>query len=280
VFWCQGYSEPGAGSDLAGLKTRAVRDGDHYVVNGSKIWTTMAHWADMMFCLARTDADAARPQEGISFLLLDMKQPGVTVRPIISIDGAHHLNEVFFDDVRVPVSERVGEENRGWTYAKFLLGHERMLSAETGKARRLIGKIRRIAARLPHANGRGVLADDARFRDRIARLEIRVLALEWTTLRMLDAAMEGAGPGAEASLLKIRGSELVQAITELATDVLGLYGIPFDVRLLEAEAQGIEIGPDGAAGILAEFLYHRAPTIWGGSNEVQRNILAKHALGL
>lgn len=280
VFWCQGYSEPGAGSDLAGLKTRAVRDGDHYVVNGSKIWTTMAHWADMMFCLARTDADAARPQEGISFLLLDMKQPGVTVRPIVSIDGAHHLNEVFFDDVRVPVSERVGDENRGWTYAKFLLGHERMLSAETGKARRLIGKIRRMAARLPHANGRGVLADDARFRDRIARLEIRVLALEWTTLRMLDAAMEGASPGAEASLLKIRGSELVQAITELATDVLGLYGIPFDVRLLEAEAQGVEIGPDGAAGILAEFLYHRAPTIWGGSNEVQRNILAKHALGL
>ena len=174
----------------------------------------------------------------------------------------------------------MGEENRGWTYAKFLLGHERMLSAETGKARRLIGKIRRMAARLPHANGRGVLADDARFRDRIARLEIRVLALEWTTLRMLDAAMEGASPGAEASLLKIRGSELVQAITELATDVLGLYGIPFDVRLLEAEAQGVEIGPDGAAGILAEFLYHRAPTIWGGSNEVQRNILAKHALGL
>lgn len=272
VFWCQGYSEPNAGSDLARLATRAVRDGDSYVVNGSKIWTSMAHWADWIFALVRTDAQA-KPQRGISFLLIDLKTPGVTIRPIRSIEGAHHLNQVFFDTVRVPAENLVGTENEGWTYAKFLLGHERVLSAEIGKAKRMLDRLRSVAAR------RGLAADPQHL-DRLNRLETDLLALEWTTLRMLDAVMDGAAPGYEASVLKLRGSVTVQAIAEYTVDVLGPDALAFDPSRLE---DGVNDPSDelfASMGMVSEFLFQRAPTIWGGSNEIQRNIIAKHALGL
>jgi alkylation response protein AidB-like acyl-CoA dehydrogenase len=272
TFWCQGYSEPNAGSDLARLKTRAVRDGDEYVVNGSKIWTSYAHWSDWIFALVRTDPEA-KPQDGISFLLIDLRSKGVTVQPITSIEGHHHLNQVFFEDVRVPVDNRVGEENRGWTYAKFLLGHERVLSAEVGKAKRYLERVKRLAAE------RG-LSGDRRFLDRYARFEIDVMALEWTTLRLLDTVMSGGTVGAEASLLKLRGSTIVQTIAEFAVDVLGVDAIPYDHAWLAERANLPAPGLDRDMGVTAEFLFQRAPTIWGGSNEIQKNILAKHALGL
>ncbi|MEZ5806923.1 MAG: acyl-CoA dehydrogenase family protein [Zhengella sp.] len=272
VFWCQGYSEPNAGSDLARLSTRAERDGEHYIVNGSKIWTSMAHWADWIFALVRTDPQV-RPQAGISFLLIDLRSPGVSVRPIRSIEGAHHLNQVFFDNVRVPVENRVGEENKGWTYAKFLLGHERVLSAEIGKAKRMLGRLRRLAEE------RGA-SGSYRYLDRLNQLETDLIALEWTTLRMLEAVMDGSAPGYEASILKLRGSTVVQAIAEATADLLGPEAVPYDPAFLE---EGSNDPGDELArhmGIVSEFLFQRAPTIWGGSNEIQRNIISKHALGL
>ena len=272
TFWCQGYSEPDAGSDLARLKTRAVRDGESYVVNGSKIWTSYAHWADWIFALVRTDPQA-KAQDGISFLLIDMRSPGVVVRPIISIEGHHHLNQVFFEDVRVPAANLVGEENKGWTYAKFLLGHERVLSAEVGKAKRFLERIRRLAAERSRVG-------DKRFSDRYARLEIDVMALEWTTLRMLDLVMSGGAPGVEASILKLRGSTIVQELSEFAVDVLGADAVPYDHDWLLDGANLPAADIDRNMGVVGEFLFQRAPTIWGGSNEVQRNIIAKHALGL
>ena len=272
VFWCQGYSEPNAGSDLARLKTRAVREGDVYVVNGSKIWTTMAHWADWIFALVRTDP-SAKPQEGISFLLIDLKSPGITIEPIKSIDGLHHFNQVFFSDVRVPVENRVGEENKGWTYAKFLLGHERVLSAEVGKAKRFLERIQQLAQE------RGLTAN-ARYRDRMAGFEIDVLALEWTTLRLLSAVMGGQSPGYEASILKLRGSTILQAMSEFAVDVLSADALPYQPELMLDRINVADEELTGTMGIVTEFLFQRAPTIWGGSNEIQRNIIAKHALGL
>ncbi|SEO67287.1 Acyl-CoA dehydrogenase [Salinihabitans flavidus] len=270
VFWCQGYSEPGAGSDLARLSTKARRDGDAYVVNGSKIWTSMAQWADMMFCLVRTNSDA-RLQQGISFLLIDMNTPGINVQPIQSIDGFRHLNQVFFDDVRVPATNLVGEENKGWTYAKFLLGHERVLSAETGKARRLLARAESAA------QARG-LGKDWRIRDKIARFEVDIHALEWMSLRLLADVTAGAAPGTESSLLKIRGSSLLQEISEFSVDVLGPDALAYDPQML-SDGTGID-EELRSMGIVHDFLFQRAPTIWGGSNEIQRNIIAKHALGL
>ncbi len=272
VFWCQGYSEPNAGSDLARLSTRADRDGDDYIVNGSKIWTSMAHWADWIFALVRTDS-AAKPQTGISFLLIDLTSPGVTVKPIRSIEGAHHLNQVFFDDVRVPVENRIGEENAGWTYAKFLLGHERVLSAEIGKAKRMLDRLRQIA-------GERGLDSDPFHLDRLSRLETDVLALEWTTLRMLDAVMGGAAPGVEASVLKLRGSTVIQSIAEYTADCLGPDALKFDPEFLERTVNDPPSELARNMGVVSEMLFQRAPTIWGGSNEIQRNIIAKHALGL
>lgn len=272
TFWCQGYSEPDAGSDLARLATRAVRDGGSYIVNGSKIWTSYAHWADWIFALVRTDSEA-KPQDGISFLLIDMRAAGVTVRPITTIEGHHHLNQVFFEDVRVPLKNLVGDENKGWTYAKFLLGHERVLSAEIGKAKRFLERVKRLA-------GRRGLDRDQRFLDRYARLEVDVMALEWTTLRMLDLVMSGGAPGVEASILKLRGSSIVQALAEFAVDVLGADAVPYDHDWLIDGANLPAAGIDADMGVVGEFLFQRAPTIWGGSNEIQRNIIAKHALGL
>jgi alkylation response protein AidB-like acyl-CoA dehydrogenase len=271
VFWCQGYSEPNAGSDLAGLKTRAVRDGEYYIVNGTKIWTTMAHWADWIFCLVRTDP-AAVPQRGISFLLIDLRTPGVTIQPIKSIEGDSHLNQVFFEDVRVPARNLVGEENKGWTYAKFLLGHERVLSAEVGKARRYLRRIKRLAAR----NGKN---NSPRLKDRLSRFDVDLLALEQTTLRVLGAILAGEARGHEASVLKIRGSAILQQISDFAVDVLGTAALSYDPEWLRENA-GMPLEEIESMGVVSEALYTRAPTIWGGSNEIQRNILAKHALGL
>ena len=219
VWWCQGYSEPGSGSDLASLKCRAERDGDHYLVNGSKIWTTYAQWADWMFCLVRTSQED-RPQRGISFLLLDMKSPGVEVRPIVTVTGTADINEVFLRDVRVPVENRVGEEGQGWSIAKFLLGHERTTIAGVAASKKELQKLKEIAAR-EQADGKPLIEDDA-FRRRVAQVEIELLALEYTNLRVLSAEAAGQGPGPEASLLKIRGTEIQQAITELRSSLPAL----------------------------------------------------------
>jgi len=274
-FWCQGYSEPGSGSDLASLKTRAVRDGGQYVVNGQKIWTTQAHMADMMFCLVRTSGDG-KPQEGISFLLIDMRSPGITVKPIVSIDEAHSLNEVFFDDVRVPAENLVGEEGKGWTYAKFLLGHERTAIAEVGASKQRIRRLKEIA-RAELSEGQPLLEDPG-FRRRIAEAEVEVMALEVTNLRVLSAVAKGSSPGPEASMLKIRGSEVRQKISDLTCQALGYYVNPY-ADLMEG-SNAPHPGPDYADATAAELLIGRAASIYGGSNEVQRNVIAKMVLGL
>lgn len=268
VFWSQGYSEPNAGSDLAAVQTRARRDGDHYVVNGSKIWTTMAHWADWIFCLVRTNSEG-RPQQGISFLLIDLKSSGITIHPIRSIDGQHHLNQVFFDDVRVPVENRVGEENKGWTYAKYLLGHERVLAAETGK-------LRRLSDRLEACGEQAGLGADRAWLDRMARLKTDILALEWMTLRLLETMEAGQSPGVEGSVLKVRGSQLLAEVSEMTLEVLGEAGLAFEPGALE----GAESLEQGHMGAIVDALYLKAAPIFGGSNEIQRGIIAKRALGL
>jgi len=273
-WWCQGYSEPGSGSDLASLKTRAVVDGDDYIVNGHKIWTTEAHFADRMFCLVRTDT-SVKAQEGISFLLLDMKSPGITVRPIITIDEGHSVNEVFLDNVRVPRRNLIGKEGRGWTYAKFLLGNERTGIARVANSRQRIRRIKEIA-RAEHSDGQPLLIESD-FRDKLSQIEIELMALEMTNLRMLSDAAAGKGPGPEASILKIRGSEIGQRITELAIEALGYYAVPYE---LPREGGNEPLpGPDYAEGLMGNYLYGRAYTIYGGSNEIQRNILAKMVLG-
>ena len=272
TFWCQGYSEPDAGSDLASLKTRAVRDGDCYIVNGRKIWTTMAHWADCIFCLVRTSTEG-KPQAGISFLLIDMKAPGVGVRPIVSMEGRHHLNEVVFEDVRVPVADRVGEENRGWTIAKFLLGNERLLVAEIGKQKRTLRLIRESLDCL--ADGGAPLGRQAWVRERLAELDARLMALEWTALRTVREADAGGPAPAAVSMLKIRGSELEQALTEFAMEVLGPRGLRYDPHLNLGNADLAEVRRNGA---VSRLLWARCVTIYGGSNEVQRNIIAKSLL--
>ena len=276
-WWCQGYSEPGAGSDLASLQTRAVRQGDHYVVSGHKIWTTWAHWADWMFCLVRTDTQV-KPQEGISFLLIDMRSPGITVRPIVTMDLDHHLNEVFLDDVRVPSENLVGEEGAGWTYAKFLLGHERVGLADVARSKQRIARLHEIAA-AERAGGRP-LAEDRRFRDKMASVEVDLMALEYTQLRILSDESAGRAPGPESSILKIRGTEVSQTIDELAMDALGYYAGPYQPDSLSPGWNEEPIGPDYRMSVIARFLYGRATTIFGGSNEIQKNIIAKMVLGL
>lgn len=274
TFWCQGYSEPDAGSDLASLKTRAVRDGDHYVVNGRKIWTTMAHWADRIFCLVRTGAEG-KPQAGISFLLIDMKAPGVTVRPIVSMEGRLHLNEVIFEEVRVPVADRVGEENAGWTIAKFLLGNERLLVAEIGKQKRTLRLIREGLGQLRESCA--PLSGRTWIRERLAELDARLLALEWTALRTVRTADGGGPTPASVSMLKIRGSELEQALTEFAMEVLGPAGLRYDAHMKAGDADPAEVRRNG---VIARLLAARAATIYGGSNEVQRGIVGRSLLGV
>ncbi|WP_309045692.1 acyl-CoA dehydrogenase family protein [Marinobacter sediminicola] len=271
-WWCQGYSEPGAGSDLASLKTRAELDGDHYVVNGSKTWTTGAHHADWIFCLVRTSTEG-RPQQGISFLLIDMTSPGVTVRPIPTINGEHSLNEVFFDNVRVPVENRIGDENKGWTYAKSLLAHERTVIARVADSKRRLEKLRQYA--LKETEGGQVMAQDPVFRSRFSDIEAELMALEYTGLRVLAAQASGQGPGAESSLLKIKGTEVQQAIHELTIDLAGPYG-----GIINDSLTSGDIGHEFGDQARKDYMYGRATTIYGGSNEIQKNITAKHVLGL
>jgi alkylation response protein AidB-like acyl-CoA dehydrogenase len=276
-FWAQGYSEPNAGSDLAGLKTRAERHGDHYVVNGQKTWTTYAQWADWIFCLARTEA-GDRPQDGVSFLLIDMASPGVTVRPIGTMDGKHHVNEVFFENVRVPAENLVGEEGKAWRYAKFLLVQERLIAAETGRIRHLLAGLRAVAASVQEA-GRP-LGQSPAFAARIADIAIDLAALEAVCARLLAHADGDAPGGVEVNMLKIRSSELQQRVTEEMVRALGRLGIPFDPADLDPGATPPADWPRGATGMASEFMYLRAATIYGGSNEIQRGIIAKQGLGL
>ena len=272
-WWCQGYSEPGAGSDLASLRTKAVRDGDHYIVNGHKTWTTLAQHADWIFCLVRTDPQA-KAQSGISFLLIDMNTAGVTVRPIITIDGSHEVNDVFLEDVRVPVDNLIGEENKGWTYAKFLLGNERTSMAGTGHSKRRLQGLKAIvrAEIAPDDSAGCDLAKD------IAKAEIDLMALEATEARMISQLSRGKDPGPAASLLKIRGTEIHQRIADLTHRAIGQYGL----ALREHPAGGNAFVPGPSYGHTAteKYLNTRKLSIYGGSNEIQRNIIAKAVLGL
>ena len=276
-WWAQGYSEPGAGSDLAGLRTRAVRDGDSYVVTGQKIWTTYVQWADWIFCLVRTSSED-RPQKGISFLLIDMKTPGITIRPIATMDGYRHVNEVFFDEVRVPCDNLVGKEGEGWGYGKVLLANERVLVAELGRSTRQLRRLSKLA-RTTRRGGRP-LAEDPAFARRVAELKFRLHVLRSTCYQSVADAMGGTAPGAESSLMKIRGSELQQDIAEAMLDALGLAGIVFDPAAAHGDGHMPPAGPFEATGILRDHLHGRAATVYGGSNEIQRNIIAKSVLGL
>ncbi len=271
-WWCQGYSEPGAGSDLAALKTRAVREGDEYVVTGAKIWTSYAQYADWIFCLVRTNSEGKK-QEGISFLLIDMKSPGIKVNPIVSIDNHHSLNEVEFNEVRVPVANLIGEQDKGWTYAKALLAHERTAIAGVADSKRNLAQTREFAAR--EVNGGKSLLSDPLFQKRLSDIEIELMALEFTELRVLATVASGGAPGAESSLLKIKGTEMQQAVQELRMDVAAYYQgvLPND---LTAE----QLGHDFGSQARQSYMYGRAATIYGGSNEVQKNIIAKAVLGL
>jgi alkylation response protein AidB-like acyl-CoA dehydrogenase len=272
VWWSQGYSEPGSGSDLASVKTRAVREGDHFVVNGQKTWTTLGQYGEWIFCLVRTSTDG-KPQTGISFLLIDMKSPGVTVRPIVLMDGEPEVNEVFFDNVSVPVENLVGEENKGWTYAKYLLAHERTNIADVNRAKRELERLKRIAT------SEGVY-DDQRFRDQVALLEVDIVALEMMVLRVLSAQAGGKKALDIAGLLKIRGSEIQQRYTELLMLAGGPYSLPYIWDAMEAGWQGDHVGAAYCAPLAANYFNHRKTTIYGGSNEVQRNIVAQTALGV
>ena len=277
TWWCQGYSEPDAGSDLASLRTRAVRDGDHYVVNGTKTWTTTAQWADMMFCLARTDTEV-KPQEGISFVLIDMRTPGVEVRPIVTIDGGREINTVYLTDVKVPVENRIGEENKGWTYAKFLLGHERFGIARLSESKARLSWLKDIARR--HRVGGALLADDADFMRSVAETEIELTALEYTELRALMNAEQGQSPGVEANMLKIRGTDVQQKISEMLMKAMGYYAAPYVPEAMEYGWNEAPVGPEYAAALAPAYFNMRKTSIYGGTNEIQRNIIARMVLGL
>jgi len=277
-WWCQGYSEPGAGSDLASLKTRAERQGDHYIVNGQKTWNTLGQHANWIFCLVRTDPNAPKQQQGISFLLIDMKTPGITVRPIITMDGAHEVNEVWLENVKVPVENRIGEENKGWTYAKFLLGHERTNIAGVGASKRELGRLKSIAAK-EIKNGKPLI-EDPLFAARIAQVEIDLMALEITNLRALSAEAEKRAPGPEASVLKIKGTEIQQTLTELMMYAVGPYALPFHRESSEEGDLKSVAGPEYAAPLAASYCNMRKTSIYGGSNEIQRNIISQMILGL
>ncbi|WP_170420173.1 acyl-CoA dehydrogenase family protein [Ruegeria arenilitoris] len=273
-WWCQGYSEPGAGSDLASLKTRAVRDGNHYVVNGQKTWTTLAQYANWIFCLVRTDPEA-KAQEGISFLLIDMNTPGIEVRPIVLLDGTPEVNEVFFDDVRVPVENLVGEENKGWTYAKYLLTHERTNIAGVGFSQAGLDMVKRIA-RIETANGRPLI-ENPHFAARLARVEIDLMAMATTNMRIISKAAAGQAPGVESSMLKVKGTIIRQEINDLARRAVGPYAMPFASEAVAGDND--PIGPDYAAPVAAQYFNNRKLSIFGGSNEIQRGIIAKVKMG-
>ena len=271
VWWSQGYSEPGSGSDLASLKTRAERRGDKYIVNGQKTWTTLGQYGEWIFCLVRTDT-SGKPQTGISFLLIDMKSPGISVRPIITMDGEHEVNDVFFDNVEVPAENLIGEENKGWTYAKFLLSHERTGIADVNRSKRELERLKRIA----RAEG---MYDEPRFRDQVALLEVDIVALEMMVLRVLSAEKSGRNSLDVAGLLKIRGSEIQQRFTELMMLAAGPMCLPYQHEAMEAGWQGDFAGAAMVAPLASTYLNMRKTTIYGGSNEVQRNIVSQTVLG-
>jgi alkylation response protein AidB-like acyl-CoA dehydrogenase len=278
-WWCQGYSEPGSGSDLASIKTRAELvksdDGDYYLVNGQKTWTTLAQYADMIFCLVRTD-NGVRKQEGISFLLMDMKSAGITVRPIIMLDEDHEVNEVFFDNVKVPVQNLIGEANKGWTYAKYLLGHERTSIAAVGRSKRELRSLKQLAAG-QQKNGKPLI-DDPVYAAKLASLEIELMALEITVLRVIS--QDSGRPGPEASLLKIKGTEIQQRLSELMMEAAGPYSLPFDPAFLQGETEHSVAGDDDAAPLASYYFNYRKTSIYGGSNEIQKNIISQMILGL
>ena len=279
IWWCQGFSEPGAGSDLASLRTTARRDGDEWVINGQKTWTTLAQYADWIFLLCRTDS-AAKKQEGISFILADMKSPGITVRPIQTIDGGHEVNEVWFDDVRVPAENLVGEVNRGWDYAKFLLGNERTGIARVGVSKARLLRLRELA-KLERVGDRPLI-EDARFREKLTAVEIELKALEITQLRVVASERNHARgkPNPASSILKLKGSEIQQMTTELLMEVVGPYAMPYRADLApEGDNDPTSIGPDYAAEAAPTYFNWRKISIYGGSNEIQRNIVAKAILG-
>jgi len=267
TWWCQGYSEPGSGSDLASLKTKAVKEGDHYIVNGSKTWTTLAQHADWIFCLVRTET-TEKKQEGISFILIDMNTPGVEVEPIITIDGEHEVNAVFFADVRVPTENLIGEEGKGWTYAKFLLAHERFGIAVVGASIRQLNILKEVVAELNNPN----------LERKITELEINLNALEMLELRLLSDLENGGHPGAESSILKIRGTEIQQRLTELFVEASGEYALIYPGP--HGHSDNHPAGPEHAAKSVSKFLNYRKTSIYGGSNEIQKNIISKYILGL
>ncbi len=271
-WWCQGYSEPGAGSDLAALSTTAEYAGDNYIVNGRKIWTTFAQYADWIFCLVRTSKDV-RKQQGISFLLIDMNTPGVSVKPIPTIDGKHSLNEVLFEDALVPRENLIGEQDKGWTYAKALLAHERTGMAEVADSKRMLANLKQRAA--AEVNGGQPMIADPVFQMRLSDIEMELMALEYTELRVFASMAGGGTPGPESSLLKIKGTEISQAIHELQLQLAAYYG-----GALQGELSNQQLGHDFAAEARKSYMYGRAATIYGGSNEVQRNVIAKAVLGL
>ncbi|WP_298675623.1 acyl-CoA dehydrogenase family protein [uncultured Lentibacter sp.] len=273
-WWCQGYSEPGAGSDLASLKTTAVKEGGHYVVNGQKTWTTLGQHANMIFCLVRTDS-AVKQQEGISFLLIDMNSPGVEVRPIVLLDGGAEVNEVWLTDVKVPLENLVGEENKGWTYAKYLLTHERTNIAGVGFSQAGLAAVKRIAA-AEMANGRPLI-ENPHFAARVAQIEIDLMAMATTNLRMISRAAAGTAPGVESSMLKVKGTIIRQAINDLARRAGGVYAMPFASEALEG-ANDMVPDPLSAGPVAAQYFNNRKLSIFGGSNEIQRSIIAKESL--
>lgn len=274
-WWCQGYSEPGAGSDLAALTTSAEYAGDNYLVNGAKIWTTFAQYADWIFCLVRTTKDM-RKQQGISFLLIDMKTPGITVKPIVTIDGKHSLNEVYFENVLVPTDNLIGEQDKGWTYAKALLAHERTGMAEVADSKRMLRTLKQRATE--EVNGGEAMINDPVFQLRLSDIEMELMALEYTELRVFASMAGGGMPGPESSLLKIKGTEISQAIHELQLQLAGSYGGA--LQGVQGDLSSDELGHDYAHEARGKYMYGRAATIYGGSNEVQRNVIAKAVLGL
>jgi pimeloyl-CoA dehydrogenase large subunit len=274
-WWCQGFSEPGAGSDLASLRTTARRDADRWVISGQKTWTTMAQYADWIFVLARTNPQAKK-QEGISFFLVDMKTPGITVKPIQTIDGGHEVNEVFLDDVRVPADAIVGEENKGWDYAKFLLANERNGIARVGVSKARLDRVRELASISVYGSGPKI--EDPFFRAKLAEVEVELKALEVTQMRVISNRRTAGKPDPASSVLKIKGSEIQQATTELLMEVVGPYALPY--REPDAMSNEPPVGPDWAGPLAPTYFNTRKVSIYGGSNEIQRSIIAKAILGL
>ena len=277
-WWCQGYSEPGSGSDLASLKTKAEKSGKFYIVNGQKTWTTLGHYANKIFCLVRTNPNASKPQEGISFLLIDMKSPGIEVRPILTLDGEHEVNEIWFSDVKVPVENLVGKENEGWTYAKYLLTYERTGIAGVGFSKQLLEQLKVISKR-EKKNGKA-LFDDPIFNSKISEIEIDLIAMDTFNLRIISAAGKGKAPGLESSLLKIKGTEIRQKISDLLRQAVGPYASAYVYESFDEGYNEEPIGPEDGMSQARQYFNLRKLSIYGGSNEIQKNIVAKAMLGM